>query len=483
MALELARSRRNVEGRESCRLCANTCRRDGRCSDATRRGNRLNHSRIGVLLQKVLKLFALIAPLTTFAACGDSSTYPPNPPANSVASVTILSAPPSLEAGSTLRLVALVRDAQGESLTRVPEWTSSNPAVASVTSDGVVFGIAPGTTVISASVEGMIGSVTLSISPRPPVAAAAVVINAPRTDVEIGAALQLTAVVKDSAGNALSGRSVAWSSTNALVAAVDTNGRVTAISAGTTRIAATSEGITGSITLTVLPQAGIDISISTPVLAKQFVIAIDGGALAQTQLFYALPDSSTGGRLAVTLPAGGPYRVRALAIDASATGTSSTGTLLVGATGKSTGVMVSAGSRAAVTVNLVRPTVQISAPAQASYYSDVTVTWTYTDAGDVLESDDHAGNKPVGYLNYSSSPFIDGSTSAAIAVASATKVSSGVYQFTATFTAPYSAGPVYFQTQAVAFSVPFATGSNMLGGFLLSPSTARGETLGVISIQ
>ncbi|MDQ2668471.1 MAG: Ig-like domain-containing protein, partial [Gemmatimonadota bacterium] len=63
---------------------------------------------------------------------------------------------------------------------------------------------------------------------------------------------QFTALLKDAAGNTLTGRTVAWSSSATSVATVGaTSGLATAVTNGTSSIVATSEGRTGSAQLTV----------------------------------------------------------------------------------------------------------------------------------------------------------------------------------------------------------------------------------------
>ena len=426
------------------------------------------------------RLAIVFSCLTALVGCDGSTATTLTPPTHSVASVVVVDAPSQLVVGTTVRLSAIATDDDAKVLTRTITWASSNSAIATVTSDGVVAGVAPGSTIITATADDKTGSVTLSVTPAPAVPVATVVVSSPVTDVEVGTSAQLTAIVKDASGNALTGRTITWSSTNALIATVDSTGLVTALSGGTTQITATSEGKSGSKPLTVLQHTGLDITLSTTINAKRFLIAIDGGGLPQPQMFDVAAATSTTGQLVVSLAPGGPYRVRALAIDAGATGPSTVSTITVGATGKVEGAIVSNGARTPVSVNLTRPTVQVSAPPQAQYGYPVTITWTYTDAGDVLESDDRDSKKPYGFLNYSDHTFTDGATTSA-AVASATKLSPGVYQFTATFT-PLSTGPLYFQTKAIAFYAPFAEGSTF-GGYLLSPSSARGEALGVMTIQ
>src|SRR5439155_21328581 len=67
---------------------------------------------------------------------------------------------------------------------------------------------------------------------------------------------QLTATPKDAAGNPLSGRSVTWSSNAPTIAAVNSNGLVVGVAAGSASISATSEGIAGSAAITVQAASG-----------------------------------------------------------------------------------------------------------------------------------------------------------------------------------------------------------------------------------
>ena len=71
--------------------------------------------------------------------------------------------------------------------------------------------------------------------------------------VVVGDTLRITAAMYDANGDVLSGRSVSWSSADTTVATVDTEGLVTGMAEGTTTVAATSEGISASTTVTVTP--------------------------------------------------------------------------------------------------------------------------------------------------------------------------------------------------------------------------------------
>jgi hypothetical protein len=84
------------------------------------------------------------------------------------------------------------------------------------------------------------------------VAVATVEVTAPADALPIGGTAQLTATTRDAVGNVLSGRAIEWSSENLTVARVSTSGQVEALTPGTTRITARSEGRTGSASITVV---------------------------------------------------------------------------------------------------------------------------------------------------------------------------------------------------------------------------------------
>jgi hypothetical protein len=81
--------------------------------------------------------------------CGDKIASAPNP-AKSVTGVTVLPATLSISPGQRFTLNAVVTAGPQQSNLRV-RWTSSQPAVASVDSNGVVSSIAAGLTTITAT--------------------------------------------------------------------------------------------------------------------------------------------------------------------------------------------------------------------------------------------------------------------------------------------------------------------------------------------
>ncbi|MEQ1693499.1 MAG: Ig-like domain-containing protein, partial [Gemmatimonas sp.] len=149
-------------------------------------------------------------------------------------------------------------------------------------------------------------------TPTPPVVAAvaSVTVTPDAMQLLAPATLQLTAAMKDAAGNGLTNRAVAWSTSQAVVATVSADGMVTALGPGTTVVTATSEGRSGNATITVTapPSAlsvsqgsgqtgepGLALPIRPAVIVRDaqarpvanvsvtFVIDSGGGSLASTQ--------------------------------------------------------------------------------------------------------------------------------------------------------------------------------------------------------
>ena len=108
----------------------------------------------------------LIALACGLAACTSDAAGPVTAP---VAAVDVTPATTSVEVGTTRRLTATPRDADGAPLTgRGLTWSSANPVIASVDTAGVVTGVAPGTVMITATSEGKAGTASVIVTPGPP---------------------------------------------------------------------------------------------------------------------------------------------------------------------------------------------------------------------------------------------------------------------------------------------------------------------------
>jgi hypothetical protein len=102
------------------------------------------------------------------SACSKLSTLT-GATAVAVASVVITPPTSTVSQGSATQLSAVTYDANSQRLTgRTVTWTSSNTAIATVSSTGLVAGIAAGSTTIRATSEGKSGTAAIIVAPPPP---------------------------------------------------------------------------------------------------------------------------------------------------------------------------------------------------------------------------------------------------------------------------------------------------------------------------
>ena len=182
-----------------------------------------------------------------------------------VGSVTVAPTSSTVTVGATTQLSATVRDADGATVTdRVVTWTTSDPLIALVSGTGLVTGVNPGSATITATSEGRSGTSSVTVAPVP---VASVTVAPASSTVAIGGSAQLSATLRDASGNTLIGRTVSWTSSAPAVASVDQNGLVRGLAAGSVTITATSEGQSGTASVSVTGPVVASVVI-TPATAK-----------------------------------------------------------------------------------------------------------------------------------------------------------------------------------------------------------------------
>lgn len=145
-----------------------------------------------------------------------------------------------LAVGDTLALTATTFDRNDAVLTGRTVTFASLDTTATVSATGLVVGRATGTARIVAASEGVADTSTITVVPQP---VASIVVTPDTARIARGDSLDLTVVLRDRLNNVLTGRTVAWSSSDAAVATVSAAGRVRALaSTGLARIVATAEG-------------------------------------------------------------------------------------------------------------------------------------------------------------------------------------------------------------------------------------------------
>ena len=155
----------------------------------------------------------------------------------------------TLKEGDTTTLTATVLP-ENTTDSKSVSWRSSNSEVATVDANGTVTAKRAGTAVITAtSTNGKTAGCTVTVS-RKEIPITEISLDKSSATLTEGETTTLVATVLPE--NTTYGKSVKWSSSNVAVATVDLMGKVTAKSAGTAIITATSEnGKTASCTVTV----------------------------------------------------------------------------------------------------------------------------------------------------------------------------------------------------------------------------------------
>ncbi|HEX6493871.1 MAG TPA: Ig-like domain-containing protein [Acidobacteriaceae bacterium] len=193
-------------------------------------------------------------------------------------SVTPLSL--SLPKGVSQQFTAagIYTDGSTQNITSSVQWTSSDPSVVSISSNGSAEGIATGAAQIiaSASGTGISGQSTVTVGPAALVSIAVAPTNAA---IALGTIQQFAAVgtYTDGSTQDLTG-SILWSTSDTGIATISSTGQAMGHAAGSTTITATSGTIAGSTTLMVNAAALVSIAI-TP--------AIPSVPLGETQQFTA----------------------------------------------------------------------------------------------------------------------------------------------------------------------------------------------------
>ena len=215
-------------------------------------------------------------------ACGS-----PGEPFDSTAvrTITIALDNTQLVVGNTVRARATMRNSDGQEVVdRLPAWLTLTPAVVSVTQDGDITALQPGTGQIRAS-SGTAASDVIVIVQNP-LAGKISLARDTATVLLPGGAMQGIVAVTDGAGRPLINPAVVWTTLQPAIATVNVAGLVTAIASGTAVITASIDGLADTLTVVVRPAAAtgapVVTSISPPILKPGAAYTITGTNFAPT---------------------------------------------------------------------------------------------------------------------------------------------------------------------------------------------------------
>jgi hypothetical protein len=166
-----------------------------------------------------------------------------------VTGVTVAPTSTTLAAGASTTLTATVAPANATN--QAVTWITSNPAVATVNSSGVVTGVGSGTATITVITQsgGFTATSTITVT-SVSVPVTGVTVSPVSASIAVGATSALTATVAPA--NATD-KTVTWASSNPAVATVTASGVVTGVAVGSATITVTTQsgGFTATAAITV----------------------------------------------------------------------------------------------------------------------------------------------------------------------------------------------------------------------------------------
>ena len=191
-----------------------------------------------------MKPFIRFAVILSVLFLGICCTEEPN--VIEVTSVSISTKAVEMFIGETLQLEATVKP--NDATDKTISWSSSDEAVVSVSSSGLVTALKEGNAIITALAGKCVSACTISVTTNI-IEVTSLELNRTTATLASGETLQLIATVKpDNATD----KTVEWTSNNAEVAEVDNTGKVNAIKEGMTTIRATAGNQTAKCEVTVV---------------------------------------------------------------------------------------------------------------------------------------------------------------------------------------------------------------------------------------
>lgn len=187
-------------------------------------------------------------------------TFTARPSAGAVSSIAVRPSSVELTAlGEATALQSTATDEYGNPLPNATlTWTSLSPTVATVSGSGRVEAKANGTTRIVVTSGGRADTATVRVRQ----VAASVAITPASEVLRIGRQLQFTATARDRNGNTVANPSFSWSSSRPAVAEINSSGRVTGRTIGSTaiRVEVNGQSATASVAVQQVSVARIVVS-------------------------------------------------------------------------------------------------------------------------------------------------------------------------------------------------------------------------------
>ena len=288
----------------------------------------------------------------------------------------------SATVGGQVQLSATIKTKTGRVLSgHSLTWSSTDTRYATVSSNGMVTGVGAGNARIVAKASAVADSSSIGVA-FAPIAALSIAPNS--STITAGSTEQLSAHATDAGGNTLTGRAVAWQSSDNSIATVTTGGVVTGSHVGSATLTGTAEGKSARATVRVNASAASTLAVTPGSIGlaagntQQLTATImdaSGNVLTGLGVNWSTSNSSVG-----TVSSSGlvtASHTGTATITASSSGKSGSATLIVSA-GAISSVAVSPNSASLVSGG----TQQLSATVRDGSGNTITgqsVAWSSSD--------------------------------------------------------------------------------------------------------
>ncbi len=181
-------------------------------------------------------------------------------------SISVAPATITLPVNGASTIIGTAFDCKGNSIrNKKISYSSSNTAVATVTTEGNVIAVGIGGASVSANADGKSASVQVTVTPE---AANTVTLTPATLTLRRTNTRQLTATARNNQNIVITGRTFRWASSNSAVISVDQNGLLTALAPGQVVISAEADQAVGSasVTVTEIPIGSCSLAPNTPKL-------------------------------------------------------------------------------------------------------------------------------------------------------------------------------------------------------------------------
>ena len=236
---------------------------------------------------------AFVLVLVVIGGCdsdgGGNGATAPSPIATSLS----LASAPQVSQIVQVTATASFSDGTTKDVTSAAAWSSSDTAIATVSSSGLVTALGGGDVDITATYEGVSATIRLTLTASAP-NVTSISVTGP-ISLELSASAQFTATATRSDGSTENvTSSVTWTSSNTTVATVTASGTVTANQGGVANIRATLDGLSDEVSLTVTaPPPGPTSTPNVTSISVTGPISLELGASAQFTATATRSDGST----------------------------------------------------------------------------------------------------------------------------------------------------------------------------------------------